>query len=105
MIKAGVLHEAVSNSRHVPIFISIKALQWLKLKNADAASYKQHKHVKNYIIGTSDNTRVQTYQKLLTKNWSKFKVPELKSNAEAACSNLSGAIAEGKAESELTLSA
>jgi len=101
MIKAGVLHEAVSNSRHVPIFISIKALQWLKLKNADVASYKQHKHVKNYIIGTSDNTRVQTYQKLLTKNWSKFKVPELKSNAEAACSNLSGAIAEGKAESEL----
>jgi len=67
LIKAGVLHEANIKSAHCPIFVSIKALAWLNIRNAEVARYKQHKYKQNYIIGKSDSKRIQTYQKLLCK--------------------------------------
>ena len=101
LIKAGVLHEFPIASAHCPIFISIKALDWLQLQNADVSRYKQHKYAQNYILGKSDSKRIQVYQKLLIKHWTKFKVPALKESAEIAVSRLQAAIAAGTTGSGL----
>jgi len=87
-IKAGVLHEKIVATAHCPIFISIKARAWLGLASTEISRYRQHKYMQNYIIGKSDSKRIQTYQKLLTQQWTKFQVHNLKSRAEQACAKL-----------------
>ena len=84
MIKAGVLHSKIVATAHCPIFVTIKALKWLKLQKSDIPKYARHKYPQNFITGDSDSPRIATYQKLLCKNWSKFKVPTLKAAAEKA---------------------
>jgi len=93
LIRAGVLHAQPISSAHCPIYISIKAKQWLQLGDADIKAYKEHKYLANQIKGDDDDPRVQKYQKFLCRNWKREKVSALSKVAFETARQLESATA------------
>ena len=69
LINAGVYHAKVGVSAHCPIFINIRAQQWMKLSNGDLETFNKHKYEQNHIKGGPDDKRVLTYQKFVRSKW------------------------------------
>ena len=92
LIKAGVLHSKIAATAHCPIFITIRAMEWLKISKADIPRYSRLQYPQNHITGKPDDIKIHTFQKLLCSNWGKFNVPKLKSKAEFLVDKLESAL-------------